>query len=270
MSARLLGSVFQRTLRDQQRALIGYGLGLVIYVSIIAAFYPTVRDQREQFDQLVATYPPALKAAFGITDLGSAAGFLSAELFSAMLPLVFLIYAIGRAADVVAGEEERGTLGVLLTHPVSRRRALAGKVGGLAVGLTVLAIIVWATVAVGGFVVGMGLDLVRVAEVTLLLLLISFALGALTLLLACLRGRKGLAVGAGSAIAVASYLLYSIGSIVDVLATVRKASPFYYYAASPPLTSPFEPTHAVVLAAIALVATALAFVAFERRDVGVA
>ncbi|MFA5860483.1 MAG: ABC transporter permease subunit [Candidatus Thermoplasmatota archaeon] len=269
MSQRLLGSVFQRTLRDQQRALFGFGLGLVIYVSFIAAFYPTVRAQREQFDQLIAAYPPALRAAFGITDLGSAAGFLSAELFSAMLPLVFLIYAIGRAADVVAGEEERGALDVLLTHPVSRRRALAGKAGGLAVGLAALAVLLWAALAVGGFVVGMGLDLLRVAEVVLLLLLLSYAFGSIALLLACFRGRKGSAVGASSAIAVASYLLYSFGSIVDALATVRKASPFYYYAASPPLTATFEPAHAAVLAALTLVATVLAFWAFERRDIGV-
>ena len=47
----------------------------------------------------------------------SGLGFLNAELFSLMLPVLFLIYAIARGARLVAGEEEAG-------HPrrAARRR----------------------------------------------------------------------------------------------------------------------------------------------------
>ena len=39
-----------------------------------------------------------------------------------MVPLLLLIAAIGAGAGAIAGEEERGTLDLLLSLPVSRRR----------------------------------------------------------------------------------------------------------------------------------------------------
>ena len=41
-----------------------------------------------------------------------------------MLPLLLLVYAIGAGSRAIAGEEESGTLDLLLAHPLSRRRSL--------------------------------------------------------------------------------------------------------------------------------------------------
>ncbi len=44
-----------------------------------------------------------------------------------MGPLMMLVYAISGGANVVAGEEDRGTLEPLLTHPISRTRVVLDK-----------------------------------------------------------------------------------------------------------------------------------------------
>lgn len=266
---RLLRSVLARTIRDQRRALFGFGIGLLGFALFLGAFYPTIRDQQEEFKQLLEVYPPAMREMFGITDMASAPGFIHAELFSIMAPLLFLVYAIGRASDLIAGEEERGALDVLLSHPVSRRRVLLEKAAGLAVGLLALAGITYLSIMLASLAMGMGIRALELGAEILLLLLLSYVFGALTLLVAAIRGRKGFATGIASAIAVVSYLLHSFGAIIDWLEGAQKASPYHYYAASPPLTATFEPWHALILAALALVFLACAVLRFERRDLAV-
>ena len=49
-----------------------------------------------------------------------------------MVPLLLLIAAIGAGARATAGEEERGTLDLLLANPISRRRLVLEKLAALA------------------------------------------------------------------------------------------------------------------------------------------
>ena len=44
-----------------------------------------------------------------------------------MVPLLLMIAAIGAGAGAIAGEEERGTLELLLANPLSRRRLVLEK-----------------------------------------------------------------------------------------------------------------------------------------------
>ena len=55
-----------------------------------------------------------------------------------MVPLLLLVAAIGAGARATAGEEERGTLDLLLANPLSRRRLIAEKVAALACEISVL------------------------------------------------------------------------------------------------------------------------------------
>ena len=58
------------------------------------------------------------------------------------------------------------------------------------------------------------------------------------------------------------------GLTVSALEPFRPLSPFRWALAPDPLTTGLHPANVAVLLGIALVATALAVVAFERRDVG--
>ena len=120
----MLGSVFAKSLRDLRRSFTGWSLGLAGYVALIVAVYPTIRDNRD-LNKLVESYPEALKAfiAFGgQADFTSAAGYLGSELFAFMIPALFLVASVGNGAGAIAGEEERGTLDLLLSFPRSRTR----------------------------------------------------------------------------------------------------------------------------------------------------
>ena len=95
-------SVFTKTLRDQRRGLVGWSIGTAATVLLMAAIWPSFSDI--DIDALLAQYPKALLDAFNVRAMSTGAGYLNAELFSLMLPAIFIVFAVGRGARVLAGE----------------------------------------------------------------------------------------------------------------------------------------------------------------------
>lgn len=268
-TSRLLRSVLGKTLFDQRRGILGWGLAFAAFSLMMTSVYPSFADQADQFEQLAASYPEGLKAFLGgLDDLATPEGFIRAELLSAMFPIMLLVYAIGRAADTLAGEEERGALDVTLSQPVTRRRVLLGKAGGLALGIVSLAGIGWAALTVGSLVFGMGLHPGRTAGAFAMLALLGLFFAALAFAFAAARGRKAFAVGAAAGIAALTYLANGLARLSEGLEAVRYLSPFYYYEAADTLRADPEPWGALVLAAGTFALMAIAVLMFERRDIG--
>ena len=145
----MLHGVLLKSLRDVRRSFAWWSLGLVGYVVLIVGLWPTVRDNAALAD-LHETYPEALQAffSFGGFDFTTPAGYLGAELFSLIVPLLLIVAAVGAGARAIAREEEHGTLELLLGNPISRRRLALEKVGALAIELAALAAVLFAMLAV--------------------------------------------------------------------------------------------------------------------------
>jgi len=132
--------LLRRGLRDHRRALAGWCGGIVAYSALIAAIFPSIEGSAD-FTKLLESYPDALKSLFGLSgggDIGTGSGFVDAELFSFMLPLLAIVLSVGSAARTLAGEEDAGRLELVLAYPVRRRDAVLAK--GAAVGLDVAAL----------------------------------------------------------------------------------------------------------------------------------
>jgi len=264
----MLRNVFLKALADTRRALVWWSLGLIGMAAMMIAVYPTVRDNPD-LNKMVEDYPDALKAfmAFGgDLDYVSGAGYLGSELFSFMVPLLLLIAAIGAGARATAGEEERGTLDLLLANPLSRRRLVVEKFGALAGEIALLAIVLWLSLLVGVEIVGMDVSAAHLAAATTSAALLALAFGAIALLVGAASGRRGVAIGVAAAAGVAAYLANSLAALVDFLEPVRRASPIYHYVASDPLRHGLALDHVAFLVVLVLVAAGLAAVAFDRRD----
>jgi ABC-2 type transport system permease protein len=264
----MLRNVFLKTLADTRRALVWWSLGLAGMVALMIAVYPTVRDN-PQLNKMVRDYPQALKAfiAFGgELDYVSGAGYLGSELFSFMVPLLLLVAAVGAGARAIAGEEERGTLDLLLANPISRRRVVLEKLAALAVEIGLLALVLWVSLLVGVRAVSMDVSAAHLAGATTSAALLALLFGALALLLGAGTGRRGVGIGVAAAGAVAAYLVNSLAALVDALDPLRKASPYYHYAASDPLRHGLSLGHAAFLVVLAALAAAAAVLVFDRRD----
>jgi ABC-2 type transport system permease protein len=119
----MLGSVFAKTLVEQRRALIWWGMGLVAACLLTTAFYPSIRENAASFERLLDSLPEGLRRAFG-EDFASPAGYLQARLFSIFAPVLFLIFAIGAGARALAREEEHKNHDQLLATPRPPRPGL--------------------------------------------------------------------------------------------------------------------------------------------------
>jgi ABC-2 type transport system permease protein len=255
-----------KELHDQRRALLGWGIGLMAMVLMYSSFWPSVRDNADQFESYLESIPDALRSVIGELSLGTPVGYLQSELFSFLGPALILVFAIGAGARSLAGEEEQGTLDLLVVTPIPRRMIVLQKFVAMALTALGLGIVVWVSVVVIGRLFELDVPFGDIAAATLHLLLLGLAFGTIAMLLGSWRGRKSLAIGVTSALAVGAFLLDAFASAVHGIAWASRLSPFHYYSDSLPLRNGLHIGHAGVLAAITIVALIGAILAFERRD----
>lgn len=263
----MAGSVLARTLFERRRGLLGWAVGVAALAALIAVYWPAVRDSPE-LQSFTRGLPEAMRALVGEGDYGTAIGFLNAELFAFMMPLLFLIVAIGFGAGAVTREEERGTIDLLLSTPLTRRRMLTEKLIGGTVVLAALGVVLFVSLVLSDWAVGMGVGAGPLAAISLAVVLVALPFGALALLIACATGSHGLALGLASTAAVAAYMLDALAPLIDSLAGWQDLSPFAWYASDEVLARGLSLGHAALLAGTAAALAVGALVALDRRDLG--
>lgn len=157
--------LLRRGLLDHRRALVGWCLGMMGYAALVASIFPSIKGSAD-FKKLVEQYPDALKSLFGLGaggDITSGAGYMDAELFSLILPLLVLVLAIGSGARTFAGEEDRGLLELGLSYPVRRRDAVLAKGAALAGEVVAVCASALAALVVLNWAVGLDLSFWRLA-----------------------------------------------------------------------------------------------------------
>jgi ABC-2 type transport system permease protein len=262
----MLTTVFGKTLRDQRRSLAWWALGFVGVVLLYAAVWPTIRDNASFFNDYLEKLPEAMRNLIGGADYATPDGYLQSELFSFMVPIMLLVYTIAAGSRAIAGEEEAGSLDLLLSVPIRRRRVLLDKFLAMLVVTFGLVALMWVSVVAIGAAFDLEPDLANFTGACLLSFLLGLAFGSIALAVGCATGSKGLAIGVPSGIALVTFLVNMFRTTVDWLDPFRWISPFYYYAGGDPMTNGANGAHVLVLAAISAVGLGVALWALERRD----
>jgi ABC-2 type transport system permease protein len=261
----MLGSVLLKTLRDSRRGLVGWSLGVVALVLVEAAVWPSMSSMGD-LGQIYDAFPEQLRKLFNVEAMSTGTVFMNAELFTLMLPLLFIVRGIGLGARAVAGEEEHGTLDLLLVTPLSGTRLVAEKAVAMAVELMLLAVVLLGSVLVVSPWFDLGIGVADAAAGGLSSLLLGLEFGALALAVGTFTGHRGVAVAVASLAAVGAYVLYALGLMVDSLAGWRPLSPFDQALHGGPLGGGFPASFLwLVLGAVLLVAVSLPVL--DRRDV---
>lgn len=258
-------NVYLKSLRDQRRAWIGWSIGIALLVLLEAAIWPSIRDMSAWKD-LLAAYPEPMRKLFNLDEFTTGAGFMNAELFSAMLPLLFIIYGIARGSRAIAGEEEAGTLDVLLVTRVSPTRLVLQQAASIVTGLLLLGAVLAVVLLAGSAVFDMGLSVAGLAVATLSMVLLGTEFGWLALALGAAFGRRAIAIGGSTALAVASYVLYAAGQIVESVQPWQPISPFHQALNNGPLSATV-PISYIWMPIAAAVFVLLAIPVFNRRDI---
>jgi ABC-2 type transport system permease protein len=264
----MLRNVFLKTLRDHRRSVIGWTIGLTAFTVFVLAFYPTVREGADQFNEVLRTLPPALRALSGrVADL-SPAGYLNGQYFNLLAPLLLLIFAIGFGSRTLAGEERDGSLELVMATPVPRWRLVADKFAAMVVGTTTIGVVMVIVLAVGAPAFDIDVPVTRLIQAVLSAVFLALVFGSLALAVGAITGKRSWAAAVATVLAVNAYLINAFAPISDAVDAFRGASPFYYYNAADPVRNGVDPLHLAFLALLSFVFFSVALITFDRRDVG--
>lgn len=259
--------VLAETLRERAHSTLWWAVGLTATVALTVAFYPSVRDDTALSD-LSQDMPESLRALFvgGELDITSAAGYLNSQVFALVAPLVFLVFSIGHGAGAVAGEEEQGTLDLLLAHPLRRRDYVLQRAAALGALVAVLTVVLFAATAIGAVPVDLEIGLDKLAAGSISVGLLALLFGVLALATGAVRPGRAVAIAVAAGLAVLTWLFDGLSHTVGALEPLRPVSPFYQALGHSPLREGAPWAGWGILAAVTLALVALAIAGFERRD----
>lgn len=258
------GAVLAKTLRDEARPLVWWSLGVVAVLLLMALLWPSIRDVYTA--ELLASYPEELQEAFNIEGAMDGAGYLNMEVFSIVLPVLFIVFGVGRGARLIAGEAQEGVLEPVLVSPLPRWSVLLQKAVGLAAGVALLAVVTALATLLGSAVGDLAIPWDEAVVGAAAMGLLGLYAGWLALAVGAATGHRGVAMAAAGLVLVGGYLLHIVGAILARVEPWRVVSPFTQAIDEGPIGT-VVPWGFATLAVTAAAFLVLALPLFERRDV---
>jgi len=251
-------------LRERRRSLLAWGLPIGLMSAFIVAIFPSVQDA---LAKAVSDYPPALKEAFGISELSTVEQYLDAEMLSLIVPLAAGYLGVRSIASALSGAAESGRLDVLLSVPLSRRRLVAAGFAATAVELSAVLAVSLLLTLFGSLLASAGLGfgpaLAGFANVWPLALLFA----GLGVVVTGWSLRTSVVTGSVAGVLVAMYVADLIGRLDPSVSGIRYASVFRYYGKA--IEDGIDPLAFAAVTAAAVALAALGALLFERRDISV-
>lgn len=259
--------VARHTLRIERRSLIAWAAGFVFVVLLYLVFYPSIKSNADAYRKAIEGLPEALRQFAGGNDPVSPAGYLQGQFFASLGAILFYVFAIGRGARAIAGDEQEGTLELVMAAPVSRTRIVLERALALALETVAVAAVTWiAFVALDPLFELGDVSAGRLAAAVASLALGAYGLALLTLAVGAVTGQKALALGIGAAVASAAFLFTTLAPLSDALTARQELSPAWQAFGYRPVVAGIEWGSLGVLAAEAAVFLAIAVWGFRRRD----
>jgi len=261
-------TIFKNTLRRNLWQLLGWGFTLGLVTLYLTLLYKPMVAQQSQLASLMQAYGPNFTAFFGGSlDIISPAGYMDFAYFS-YIPIVAGIFSLLVGSGLILADEERGTLDLVLAHPVSRTALFWGRFLAFTTVTAGILLLSWL-----GFLAGLSSTGWNVSALALLLphldlFAILMMFGSLALFLSMALPSRTLAASLTGGLLVASYFVTSMARINNKLASLNNFSLLKYYEGGRALDA-LNWEHLLALLGFTLLFTLLAWLLFERRDVRV-
>lgn len=256
----MLSSIFAKAIRDRWIAM-SVATGLVgVWLVLAMAIY------RDIDISVYTDLPAAIRDLMGI-PAGADAATLAYNVmldFAAALTVAGLAVSMGAAA--IAGEERNGTVGLLLGNPKTRTHVLASKLAAMVLLVAAATVLLWGAAELAPVLLGVEIGDTHLGAMHLHLAVNAVFYGSLALAVGGWTGNRTMASAVPAGVMAISYFATGLLPLVDPVAGLAKAFPWYYFASSGPLTNGINWAHLGVLATGSAAFVAIAFVGVNRRD----
>lgn len=259
-------SLILHEIRSRWTPILGWGLGISAYGGLYTSLFPQIEEQMAGLADL------AIYDAMGIS-MGSFEGYLASTAIG-FVSILLGIYAVMAGTGILAGEEDSGTLEMLLATRLPRWQIVTAKAAGLTV-VTLLIVLIVATsdALVFSSIADQVTTSATAADVFVVVLSawpLILALSMIALFLGALLPSRRSALMAATLVYIASYFGENLAGMLTSLEWLRPFSIFSYFNNTASVfTEGVALGDVTVLFLVALTFLALAIVAFERRNVTV-
>ena len=260
-------NVFLKTLRDYRIAILGWGIGMgLTIVSPMASVAELIRtpEARAALATLAAQF--AWNADPVAAD--TIGGYATFKI--GIFAFLICVWPLLAASRMLRGEEDRGSLDVLLSMPRNRSQIAVQKVAAMWTALLAMAVLIGVIAYLGG--VGFKADFTLFDGLLfgLDLALICAVIGGVALLISQFTHERGPAAGATGALLIVFIVIDMVHRVVPNTEWISRLSPIYYYNLSKPLIPSYGTSVGgmLVLLVLAVLLSGAAIWLFARRDVG--
>ena len=263
----LFSSVFLKTLRDYRVAILGWGAGMgMTIVSPMASVATLVSTPAARAN--LASLAQQFKWAADPVAASTIGGYATFKI--GIFILLMAVWPLLAGSRMLRGEEERGSLDVLLSVPRTRLRVAIEKVAAMWIALLAMGAIIGVLAYLGGVKFKADFSLVDGLVFGLNLALICAVFGAIALFISQFTQERGTASGITAGLLLIFIVIDMVHRVIPNTDWFSHLSPIYYYNLSKPLIPSYGTNLGGILVQVALVLvlTAAAIAIFVRRDLG--
>jgi len=264
-------AVILQTIKKMRGSILGFTAAAALLMWMLISVYPSFSAQQEQLVKVFENYPQELVKAFGIgaqTFLASLEGFLSGETYSLMWPLILIIMVVSYGSAALAGEIDRGTIGILLSQPISRVKLFLGKYLAGAVGITAFIFASVFSAIPFALLYGVEYRLQNYLTLAILGTLFALALFSITMVFSSASSERGRVTLFSAGLFIAMYFLKILAALQESLAGLKYLSLFHYFDYTQALlNNRIELISIAVFLGVILLGTLGGIYWFNRRDI---
>ncbi len=260
-------SVFLKTLRDYRIAIFGWGLGLGLLMFTVLSAVSSLVATPEARASLVSLAGSFAWIAEPV-KVDTAGGYATWKYGFTIL--VMALWPILAGSRMLRGEEEGGSLNVLLSLPRSRSRVALQKLAAMWAALLGMALLIGLLTYGAGRGVSANFGLDGALLFGLNLALISGVFGSLALFVSQFTQERRTASGITGGLLALFIVVDMIHRVIPGTDWLSRLSPVYYYNLSKPLIPSYgtDPVALLVMAVLSVLLSGAAIWLFARRDVG--
>ena len=260
-------SIYLKTLREFRVGILGWGLGWGVLIAAIFSTVPALVSTPTARAALIALGPSFAWFAEPI-KIDTAGGYATWKY--GLTVLVVALWPMLAESRFIRGEEERGSLDVLLSVPRGRVRVALEKVAAMWTALLLMALVIGLIAFAGASKAGVETGFANTFLYGLNLALIAAVFGAGALLISQFTQERRTAAGLTAGLLLIFVVMDMVHRVISGTEWISRLSPVYYYNLSKPLIPGYGANAGgmLLLVALSVVLTGAAVWLFARRDVG--
>jgi ABC-2 type transport system permease protein len=222
-------TLFWHAVRRLQWQVVGWG-GTFFFIGImVCSTYAMVQQQAEQVQQLLRSLPPQFAMFLGDTSqITNPHGYLALRLHS-FIPAIMGFFAVLAGSGMLAIDEEKGFLDLLLSYPVVRMRLFVARTVALLVAIVGVCVLGWAGLVVGIPGSGMALNATEALPPFVSLVGVMACLAALSVLASNVLPSRHAAAAFAGFVLVMGFVLTAFSRLDSRFEPWARVLPFYHF-----------------------------------------